>query len=131
MKKFPYTVLVSIICLILIALILPEYKENLNYYDVEWIWIYSVILSILFFLFGILIEGQRLVQVFTEKTEINWIRLCLVSILIILVFIPTPYWTMFLPNNIFLLNFMFQNEILAILNVLAGILFVRSFNIKN
>ncbi|WP_223292457.1 hypothetical protein, partial [Salipaludibacillus neizhouensis] len=108
-------------------LILPKYEEMLDFFNVKWILIYSILLSVLYFLFGILIETKRVIKVFSKKIRINWLQFSFVVILILLVFVPTQYWLILFPHN-FLISFISRLEIQVILNVLAGILFVRSFD---
>ncbi|MFB4165752.1 hypothetical protein ACE1TI_18600 [Alteribacillus sp. JSM 102045] len=122
------TVIISgIITLMLIALIIPKYEQMLDFYNVKWILIYSIILSMLYFIFGMLIETKRLIKVFSKKLSVNWLHISFVILLLLIIFIPVPYWLLLLPNNFFLLNFIFVNEVQVILNILAGILFVRAF----
>ncbi|WP_416150081.1 hypothetical protein ACM26V_03525 [Salipaludibacillus sp. HK11] len=127
-KTTVFSIIIGIIILILIALILPKHNEMLHFFNVKWLLIYSILLSVLYFLFGVLIETKRVIQTFSKKIEIkvNWFQLSFVFILIILVFVPAQYWFLLFPNQ-FALSFIFRIEIQVILNVLAGILFVRSF----
>ncbi|RKL65882.1 hypothetical protein CR203_18710 [Salipaludibacillus neizhouensis] len=125
-KTTVLSIIIGIIILMLIGLILPKYEEMLDFFNVKWILIYSILLSLLYFLFGILIETKRLIKVFSKKVRVNWLQFSFVVILILLVFVPTAYWLMLFPHN-FLISFISKLEIQVILNVLAGILFVRSF----
>jgi len=114
----------------LIALTLPKHQEMLYSYNVKWILIYSILLSVLYFLFGILIETKRVIKAFSKKVRVNWLQFSFVVILILIVFVPAQYWFTLFPNK-FLLSFIFRIEVQVILNVLAGILFVRSFDKEN
>ncbi|PYZ92565.1 hypothetical protein CR194_12915 [Salipaludibacillus keqinensis] len=131
MKKTTVVPIISgIIILILIALILPEQREMLHFGDVTWILIYSILLSLLYFLFGMLIEIKRAIQVFSKKVKVHWLQFSFVVVLILFVFVPPQYLYTLFPFQ-FSLNFVLRNEIQVILNVLAGILFVRSFYHEN
>ena len=126
-KATGLSIIFGIIILMLIVLILPEHKEMLHSFNVKWILIYSILLSVLYFLFGILIEIKRVIKVFSKKVRVNWLQFSFVVILILIVFVPAQYWFLLFPNE-FLLSFIFRIEVQVILNVLAGILFVRSFD---
>lgn len=129
-KTTVLTTIIGIIILMLIALILPKYKEVLDFFNVKWILIYSILLSVLYFLFGILIETSRVIKVLSKNVRVNWFQFSFVFILILLVFVPAQYWLLLIPNK-FLFSFFFRIEVQVILNVLAGILFVRSFDKEN
>ncbi len=111
----------------LISLILPKYEEMLHFFNAKWFLIYSILLSVLYFLFGILIETKRVIKAFSKNISVNWLQFSFVVILILIVFVPAQYWYTLFPNK-FLLSFIFRIEVQVILNVLAGILFVRSFD---
>ncbi len=61
----------------------------LDFFNVKWILIYSILLSVLYFVFGILIETKRVIKVFSKKVRVNWLQFSFVVILILLVFVPT------------------------------------------
>ncbi|UCZ51485.1 hypothetical protein LGQ02_11410 [Bacillus shivajii] len=129
-KAAVFSSIIGIIILMLIALILPKYEQTVDFFNIRWVLIYSILLSVLYFLFGILIETKRVIKVFSKRVRVNWLLLSFVVILLLLVFIPAPYWLTRFPNNFFS-SFIFRIEIQVILNVLAGILFIRSFDKEN
>jgi len=73
-KTTVLSIIIGIIILMLIALILPKYEEVLDFFNVKWILIYSILLSVLYFLFGILIETKRVIKVFSKKVRVNWLQ---------------------------------------------------------
>ncbi|MCT8138770.1 hypothetical protein H1D32_14110 [Anaerobacillus sp. CMMVII] len=129
-KTTVFSSIIGIVILTLIALILPKYEQTVVFFNIRWVLIYSFLLSVLYLLFGILIETKRLIKVFAERVRVNCLLLSFVVILFLLFFIPAPYWLTLLPNNFFF-SFIFRIEIQVILNVLAGILFIRSFDKEN
>ena len=130
-KATGLSIIIGIIILLLIALTLPRYEHSLNFFDFKWVLIYSTLLSVLYFLFGILIETERIIKIYSMKVlRVNWSLLGFVVILLSLVFVPIPYWLATFPHNFFFV-FITRVEVQVIFSVLAGILFVRAFDKGN
>ncbi|HBC93436.1 MAG TPA: hypothetical protein DCZ10_11235 [Pelotomaculum sp.] len=85
-------------------------------------------ISLLGFIFGIIIEWQNL-QIFKKPFKINLLIIPAI-ILTIISFVPRSYWAFFSISNEYfgwLLAPLMFSEIHLVLNILAGILLVRSF----
>jgi hypothetical protein len=93
---------------------------------------YNTLLSVIYILFGFLIDLKRLIYlVKNKKFFINWILLIPTIILIGLVSIPINQWILWFGLDIPIpfLPFVFS-ELRAILTVIAGVMMVRSFVIS-
>jgi hypothetical protein len=119
----------SVVLLFLAVYFIPKYKEFAEFGDVNGMLIFGTLLGIIYFLFGIVLEGERLVELIKERTyKLNWGKLITLLILISLLSIPVSRWIMWFglgfPNPY--IPFIYP-EIKAILTVVSGILLVRSF----
>ncbi|WP_156289910.1 hypothetical protein [Oceanobacillus salinisoli] len=119
----------SVILLLLAVYFIPEYKEFAEFGNVEGMLVYGTLLGIIYFLFGIVLESERIVELIKARTyKINQGKFITMLILILLISIPISNWILW-----FGLGFPYPYipfiypEIKAILTVVSGILFVRSF----
>ncbi|MCT2536461.1 hypothetical protein NC661_03620 [Aquibacillus koreensis] len=117
-------IMVSITLLGIAIAIFPRYNELVDMGNMNQAFSYSLTLGIIYFLFGILIELDRLLH--NKTFEIRWGALIPSIIIIALVSIPTSRWILWFgvgfpyPYNPFV-----YPELKAIATVVAGILFVR------
>ncbi|WP_078552065.1 hypothetical protein [Bacillus alkalicellulosilyticus] len=124
-KTTVFSGVIGLIILLVIVLILPQYEQMLDFHNTTWVIIYSILLSLLYLLFGIFIELKRVIKIYSKRNvSVNWLLLSFVVILIVVVFVPDPFW--FRPSLI--MYYFFSTEVQVILNVLAGILLVRAFD---
>jgi hypothetical protein len=125
----------GLIGLVLIFLVVYSNKQidiAAEYSHMEPVIFYNTLLSVIYFLFGFLIDLKRLIHLAkTKKFFINWTLLIPTIILIGLVSIPISQWILWfgLDIPILFLPFIFS-ELRAILTVIAGVMMVRSFVIS-
>lgn len=119
----------SIVLLCLAVNFIPKYKEFAEFGDINGMLIFGILLGIIYFLFGILLEVERIVELIKKRTyKLNWIKLTTILILILLLSIPITKWILW-----FGIDFPYPYvpfiypEIKAILTVVSGILLVRSY----
>jgi hypothetical protein len=101
-----------------------------EYMDMKILVFYNTLLSVIYLLFGLLIDLNRLIHLAkTKKFFINWILLILTVTFIGLVLIPIQRWIFWFGLDIPypFLPFVFP-ELRAILTVIAGVMLIRSFN---
>ncbi|RCW76813.1 hypothetical protein [Saliterribacillus persicus] len=113
--------------LVLLVLIIPKYNYLENVSGESELLFFGI--GILYFLFGVLLELDKLLGVLTSrKLRFNWSILIPTVILTLLVFIPTTNWIKwFGTGSHFPYNPFIYSELRAILTVVCGIIFIRSF----
>ncbi|MGM0885184.1 MAG: hypothetical protein ACQEXQ_29590 [Bacillota bacterium] len=88
-------------------------------------------MSVLFFIFGILIEWKALYRVIKGKINVRWQLFIFAIILAILTFIPSLYWVQWFGlGNPFYIDILWKSDIRALLTVFSGILLIRSMGDK-
>jgi len=92
---------------------------------------YSYFMSLLGFLFGVLIEWKGVKLLLQKKLNPNWWLLLIAIALTCLSFIPRVYWLGWFGSiNPFYIDMFFYPERNLVLTVLSGILIVRSLTNK-
>ncbi len=122
-------ILSSVVLLFLAVFLNQTYKEFAVNMDINGIFIIGTLLGFLYFLFGIVMELERLIEVIKKRTyKLNWGKFMTFFILISLLSIPIQNWVMWFGVGFPLpyIPFIYP-EIKAILTVFSGILLVRSF----
>lgn len=77
-------------------------------------------------LFGILIESRRLLKLFWQGIQVNWL-IVVVGILLIVLLIPRVYWLLWYGSEMpFFVNIFFLPQTHMLMAALSGILLVRS-----
>lgn len=84
-----------------------------------------LIMSLWGFLFGVLIEWQALIKIIKGNLKITWL-LIPASALTCISFIPRVYWVEWFGLGSFYVEMLTSAEIQLLLNVLSGILIMRS-----
>lgn len=120
--------------LIIIGMLTLLYLMNNAYYQVQeankslsptlssYIW-----MTLLFIIFGILIEWKALYSVIKGQINVRWKLLIFAIILAIIIFIPGLYWVQWFGFGLpFYIDILWKSEIRALLAVFSGILFIRS-----
>jgi len=124
--------------LIIIGMLSLLYLMNKAYYQVQeankslspalssYIW-----MTLLFFIFGILIEWKALYNVTRGQINIRWQLFIFAIILAILIFIPGLYWIHWFGFGLpFYIDILWKSEIRALLAAFSGILLIRSIGGK-
>ncbi|WP_407270728.1 hypothetical protein [Radiobacillus sp. PE A8.2] len=129
MNKLLFKTVIGIILLMVISLVLKEYKVVLNYSG-EGMILYGLLISFLYLLFGILIESEKVKKIIAlKKVKVDCAKAVLTLILIIFSTIPFGSWILWFGIDGFnAINPLRSLEIRAIMGVLAGILLVRSLS---
>jgi hypothetical protein len=131
MKNILLKIIVGVVLLVSAFLVQKEFDELAKMMDRSAIF-YDVLQSILYILFGILVEFERLKKIFVNKEfKIDLIRIILTLALFIFAFLPAGLWILWFGiGGLMSFNPLLNVEIKAILTVLLGILLIRSFHRK-
>jgi len=93
---------------------------------------FSYFMSLLGFLFGVLIEWKGVKRLLQKKLNPNWWLLLIAIILTCLSFIPRVYWiSWFGAVSPFYIDMFLYAERNLMLTVLSGILFIRSLTYRD
>ncbi|WP_028612606.1 hypothetical protein [Paenibacillus harenae] len=88
-------------------------------------------MSVLFFVFGILMEWKALYRVIKGQINVNFQLFIFAIILAIITFIPSLYWVQRIGlGHPFYIDMLWKSEIRALLTAFSGILFIRSLGGK-
>jgi hypothetical protein len=131
MKNILLKLILGIVLLVPAFLVQKEFDELAKMLDRSAIF-YDILQSILYILFGILVEFERLKKIIVNKEfKIDLNSIILTSVLFIFALVPAGLWILWFGiGGLMSFNPLLSVEIKAILTVLLGILLIRSFHRK-
>ncbi|SDI93566.1 hypothetical protein [Alteribacillus bidgolensis] len=133
MRKPAVFIIVLIYALfMLMSVVISAYEQANDFYNVSNILFYWFLMTFMYFILGVIIEGKRIKKLFVNRSfKISWVPFVWSLVLTIVVFIPKVYWFLWFGRSFpVFIHFLSYSEVHAVLAVLSGILIVRSIDEK-
>ena len=121
-------VISGFVLIVLISVLGRQMHENILYNEVQQFYVYRALQVLMLIIFGVLIEYRKVVSVFRNGMHLNIYYFIGAAVLIALLIIPVNVGMEYSSSLSGVLSSIINNmSTRSVLGILAGILFVRSF----
>jgi len=126
-RKSIIYIIINLVLLIMISIVYGHAEKAASMYRIGMVYLYALSINLLLFLFGLLIEYEKILVAFKNGFNINKILLSVAVVMLIISCLPVGFA---IPINLRVGLFLSNRVIRYVLNIWSGILVARSFVIK-